>query len=46
MIYRNKKTGREVKVSKIEDGYVYFVINGLETIVAEKRFLKMYKEKR
>ena len=43
MKYISKDGTKEVKVLEItKDGYVRFVINGIETTVAKNRFDKMY----
>ena len=43
MKYISKDGTKEVKVLEItKDGYVKFIINGSEIIVAKKRFDKLY----
>ncbi len=45
MKYKNRYTGKIVTVIKEdEDGYVYFRLNGIEQIVAAKRFHKVYEK--
>jgi len=47
MTYINEESGKEVKVIEITpDNYVRFKMNGLELLVAKKRFDKVYKPKK
>ena len=46
MTYISKDGTKEVEVLEItKDGFVKFVINGIETFVAKNRFDKIYSKK-
>ena len=45
MEYRAKSDHKKVvKITKEDDAFVWFMMNGIEIAVAKKRFYKVYEE--
>lgn len=44
MKYRNKNNGKIVKITKEEENYIWFIIDGIEVPLAKKRFYKVYEK--
>lgn len=44
MKYKNKNNGKVVTVIKMDESYVWFKIDGIETVVAKLTFEKVYNK--
>jgi len=44
MEYRNKNNGKIVTITREEEHFVWFMMNGIKIVVAKNRFYKVYEK--